>query len=89
MPKEEWSKSTFGARLTYERILPYLVKEPSPGAIYWPGFPFSSIDNNSDRTIEDVHIWNCKASSYERRMLICIGENVRLLFDLETYVYLS
>ena len=152
MPEREWADSTFGARLTYERILPDLVEAHSPGALYWPGSPFGGVDNNSDRTVGDVHIWNvssgmllpyqrypditgrfvsefgmlscpsvatvkqsffdrsvdddgndsidmhpqsrafefhCKASSYEKRMFTCMGENFRLAFDLDTYVYLT
>lgn len=144
MPEEKWTASTFGARLTYERVLPDLVKAHSPGALYWPGSPFGGVDNNSDRTIGDVHIWNvssgmllpyqrypditgrfvsefgmlscpstatvmesffgdnkdfhpqsaafefhCKASSYEKRMFTCMGENFRLSFELETYIYLT
>lgn len=142
--ESEWTNSTFGARLTYERVLPDLVKEHAPWITYWPGSPFGGEDNNSDRTIGDVHIWNvssgmllpyqrypevagrfvsefgmlscphmetikasfsgdstdlhpqseefefhCKASSYEKRMFTCMGENFRLSFDLETYVYLT
>lgn len=150
MPEGEWTNSSFGARLTYERILPDLVEADSPGALYWPGSPFGGVDNNSDRTVGDVHIWNvssgmllpyqrypditgrfvsefgmlscpsvatvkqsffdssvdddsihdmhpqsrafefhCKASSYEKRMFTCMGENFRLAFDLDTYVYLT
>jgi beta-mannosidase len=144
LPPEEWPNSTFGARTTYEKVLPELVEEHSPGTIYWPGSPFGGVDNNSDRTIGDVHIWNvssgmllpyqrypdvtgrfvsefgmlscpsvetikesflgdsgdahpqsrafefhCKASSYEKRMFTCMGENFRLAFDTETYVYLT
>ncbi len=143
-PEEKWAESTFGARVTYERVLPDLVEMHSPGALYWPGSPFGGVDNNSDRTIGDVHIWNvssgmllpyqrypditgrfvsefgmlscpslatiketffgdstdfhpqskafefhCKASSYEKRMFTCMGENFRMSFELENYVYLS
>ena len=146
MPEDQWTSSSFGARLTYERILPDLVERHSPGTLYWPGSPFGGVDNNSDKTIGDVHIWNvssgmllpyqrypdvagrfvsefgmlscpsvdtvkesffgdsstddwhpqsrafefhCKASSYEKRMFTCMGENFRLAFDLDTYVYLT
>lgn len=143
-PESEWSNSTFGARRIYERVLPDLVKEHAPWITYWPGSPFGGVDNNSDRTIGDSHIWNvssgmllpyqrypevasrfvsefgmlscphmetvkasffgdstdfhpqseefefhCKANSYEKRMFTCMGENFRLSFDLETYVYLT
>ena len=142
-PESEWKNTTFGARHIYERVLPDLVKEHAPGLIYWPGSPFGGVDNNSDRTIGDVHIWNVssgmllpyqrypdvagrfvsefgmlscphmetvktffgdstdyhpqsesfefhvKASSYEKRMFTCLGENFRLSFDTERYVYLT
>ena len=144
MPEDQWAKSSFGARLTYERVLPDLIKEHSPGALYWPGSPFGGVDNNSDRTIGDAHIWNvssgmllpyqryadvthrfvsefgmpscpsletvmatffgdsddkhpqgeafefhCKIESYEKRMFACMGENLRMSFALDRYVYLS
>lgn len=144
MPEEKWAESTFGARLTYERILPDLVKEHSPRSLYWPGSPFGGVDNNTDRTAGDAHIWDVssgillpyqrypdvtarfvsefgmlscpsmttvketffggsedfspqskefeshvKANSYEKRMFTCMGENLRMSFDLEAYVYLS
>ncbi|CAM1510745.1 Fc.00g082580.m01.CDS01 [Cosmosporella sp. VM-42] len=144
MPAEKWSASTFGARVTYEKILPDLVQKYSPRSLYWPGSPLSGVGNNGDRTIGDVHLWNVssgmllpyqrypditgrfmsefgmmscpamttvfksffggstdfhpqskefefhyKASSYEKRMFTCIGENFRMSFDLKTYVYLS
>ena len=144
MPESDWQSSSFGARLTYERVLPDLVREYASWITYWPGSPFGGVDNNSDRTIGDSHIWNvssgmllpyqrypdvasrfisefgmlscphvetikasffgdandfhpqseefefhCKASSYEKRMFTCMGENFRLSFDLDTYVYLT
>jgi beta-mannosidase len=145
MSEEKWSASTFGARVTYEKILPALVAEHSSGTPYWPGSPFGGVDNNSDRTIGDVHIWNvssgmllpyqrypditgrfisefgmiscpsihtikesffgankedmhpqsqafehhCKASSYEKRIFTCLGENFRISFEMEMYVYLT
>lgn len=58
MPEDQWRQSTFGARYIYEKLLPDLVTKLSPDAIYWPGSPFGGVDNNSDRTIGDVHIWN-------------------------------
>src|SRR6266498_3811799 len=33
--------------------------------------------------------FHCKASSYEKRMFTCMGENFRMDFDLEMYVYLT
>ena len=144
MPRDKWADSTFGARVTYEEILPKLVNKHSPGSIYWPGSPFGGVDNNSDKTIGDVHIWNVssgmllpyqrypdaaarfisefgmlsapsvhtvretffgdskdfhpqgkafefhiKATSHEKRMFTCMGENFRLSFDLEKYIYIS
>ncbi|KAJ5619153.1 hypothetical protein N7510_003137 [Penicillium lagena] len=144
MPEDQWSGSTFGARVIYEKVLPDLVKEHAPGSIYWPGSPFGGVDNNSDRTVGDGHIWNvssgmllpyqrypditgrfvsefgmpscpavetvmasffgesddrnpqseafefhCKMTSYEKRMFTCMGENLRMSFDLDAYVYLS
>ncbi|KAF2098291.1 beta-mannosidase [Rhizodiscina lignyota] len=144
MPPEQWLNSEFPARYIYERLLPSLVQQHAPWINYWPGSPFGGVDNNSDRTIGDVHIWNvssgmlvpyqrypdltarfvsefgmlscphhktvtenffgkskdrhpqsesfefhCKASSYEKRMFTCMGEQFRLSFDLKEYVYLT
>jgi beta-mannosidase len=33
--------------------------------------------------------FHCKVTSYEKRMFTCIGENLRMSFDLNNYVYLS
>ncbi len=144
MLEDKWLESSFGGRFIYERILPDLVQAHSAGTLYWPGSPFGGVDNNSDRTVGDVHIWNvssgmllpyqrypdiagrfvsefgmlscpaletvkstffgsskdlhpqseefefhCKASSYEKRMFTCMGENFRMSFNLPTYVYLT
>ena len=143
-PEEKWAGSTFPARLIYERILPDLVKEHSPGSIYWPGSPFGGVDNNTDRRAGDAHVWDVcggvllpyqrypdvtprfvsefgmlscpsvktikqafsadgkdlhpqsrefefhiRANAYEKRMFTCMGENLRLSFELEKYAYLS
>ncbi|OCL02433.1 glycoside hydrolase family 2 protein [Glonium stellatum] len=58
MPESEWLTSTFPARHIYERLLPDIVREQAPGTIYWPGSPWGGEDNNTDRTIGDVHLWN-------------------------------
>lgn len=144
MPEDKWAESTFPARIIYERILPDLIKEHSPRAIYWPGSPFGGVDNNTDRTVGDAHIWDVsggmllpyqrypdlparfvsefgmlscpsiatimgsffgdsqdfspqskdfefhiRANAYEKRMFTCMGENVRMSFELERYAYLS
>jgi beta-mannosidase len=60
-PEDAWLKTSFGARRTYESILPALVKEYAPWIPYWPGSPFGGEDNNSDRRVGDVHIWNVSA----------------------------
>lgn len=144
MPEEKWAQSTFPARAIYERILPDIVKQHSPNAIYWSGSPFGGVDNNTDRTAGDAHIWDVsggmllpyqrypdlsarfvsefgmlscpsmttitesffgdsqdfspqskdfefhiRANAYEKRMFTCMGESVRMSFELEDYAYLS
>ncbi|KAF2835387.1 glycoside hydrolase family 2 protein [Patellaria atrata CBS 101060] len=57
-PEDTWLSSTFPARYIYEKLLPNLVKRYAPGLIYWPGSPWGGEDNNTDRTVGDIHVWN-------------------------------
>ena len=60
MNVDGWLESPFPARYYYEHLLPKIVAEESPNAIYWPGSPFSGSKLSSDLTVGDVHQWNGK-----------------------------
>jgi beta-mannosidase len=47
----------FSAKKIYETLLPSLVAEHAPGAIYQAGSPFQGADPD-DSTIGDKHVWN-------------------------------
>ncbi|KAK2793936.1 hypothetical protein FQN52_000268 [Onygenales sp. PD_12] len=55
---QSWLKSTFPARYTYEYLLPKLVAEEDPGAIYHPGSPWGDGKHSADPTVGDIHQWN-------------------------------
>ncbi|KAL2015960.1 hypothetical protein VTK56DRAFT_4495 [Thermocarpiscus australiensis] len=58
---QSWLKSTFPARYIYECLLPRIVREESPGAMYHPGSPWGNGTSTTlkvDPTVGDVHQWN-------------------------------
>lgn len=55
---DSWLKSNFPARYYYEHLLPEVVNNMSPAAIYWPGSPFSHGKYSADKTVGDMHQWN-------------------------------
>ena len=58
-PEDEWVKtSVSGLAALMNGFYLTLSRRRHPWIIYWPGSPFGGVDNNSDRTIGDVHIWN-------------------------------
>jgi beta-mannosidase len=58
---EAWLKTTFPARYTYEYILPKLLQEEDPGALYHPGSPWGDHKHSADPTVGDIHQWNSKS----------------------------
>lgn len=61
---ESWKRSTFPARYTYEHLLPRILEEESPGALYHPGSPWGDGKNTSDPTVGDIHQWNSKSPPF-------------------------
>ncbi|KAK0709213.1 glycoside hydrolase family 2 protein [Lasiosphaeria miniovina] len=58
---QSWLKSTFPARYIYEHLLPQVVRDESPDAIYHPGSPWGdgrSTTLKVDATVGDIHQWN-------------------------------
>ena len=58
---DSWLKSTFPARYIYEHLLPKVVDEEAPGAVYHPGSPWGNGVSTTlavDATVGDIHQWN-------------------------------
>jgi beta-mannosidase len=47
----------FPARQLYERLLPEVVAQLDPQAIYWPGSPYGGA-HSADQTVGDRHTWD-------------------------------
>lgn len=57
---QSWLKSSFPARYIYEHLLPKVVEEEDPGAIYHPSSPWGDGKKTSDPAVGDIHQWNGK-----------------------------
>ena len=55
---QHWLKTTFPARYIYEYLLPKIVEEESPGAVYHPSSPWGDGKKTWDGTVGDIHQWN-------------------------------
>lgn len=55
---QSWLKSTFPARYIYEHLLPGVVDEESPGALYHPSSPWGDGKPTTDPTVGDIHQWS-------------------------------
>ncbi|KXH45179.1 glycosyl hydrolase family 2 [Colletotrichum simmondsii] len=55
---ESWLKSGFPARYLYEYLLPKIVEEESPHAVYHPSSPWGDGKPTADPTVGDIHQWN-------------------------------
>jgi beta-mannosidase len=55
---ESWLRSSFPARYLYEYLLPKIVSEEDPGAIYHPSSPWGDGKHTTDPTVGDIHQWN-------------------------------
>ncbi|KAJ3943132.1 uncharacterized protein N0V96_007366 [Colletotrichum fioriniae] len=55
---ESWLRSGFPARYLYEYLLPKIVEEESPHAVYHPSSPWGDGKPTADPTIGDIHQWN-------------------------------
>ncbi|KAI0154412.1 glycoside hydrolase family 2 protein [Xylariaceae sp. FL1272] len=55
---ESWLKSTFPARYTYEYLLPKIVSEEHPFALYHPCSPWGDGKYTADPTVGDKHQWD-------------------------------
>ncbi|KAK1623047.1 family 2 glycosyl hydrolase [Colletotrichum phormii] len=55
---ESWLRSGFPARYLYEYLLPKIVEEESPWAVYHPSSPWGDGKPTADATVGDIHQWN-------------------------------
>ncbi|KAI1438944.1 glycoside hydrolase family 2 protein [Xylaria sp. CBS 124048] len=55
---QSWLKSTFPARYTYEYLLPKIVSEEHPFAVYHPTSPWGDGKHSADPTVGDKHQWD-------------------------------
>jgi beta-mannosidase len=55
---QSWLKSTFPARYIYEYLLPKIVSEEDPFAIYHPSSPWGDGKYTADPTVGDKHQWD-------------------------------
>ena len=64
---ESWLRSGFPARYIYEKILPEVVAEHSPGTAYRPGCPYGSPlrPDGGALAVGDTHQWNVWHGSQE------------------------
>lgn len=53
-----WLRSSFPARYVYEYLLPKILEQEDPGAIYHPSSPWSHGKKTTDPTVGDIHQWN-------------------------------
>lgn len=60
-----WENTTFPARIYYERLLPEIVDNLSPGTVYHPGSPWGG-NGTTDQTIGDMHQWNVWHGTQEK-----------------------
>ena len=57
---QEWLKTSFPARYTYEYLLPKLLQEEAPGTLYHPGSPWGDHRHSADPHVGDIHQWDRK-----------------------------
>ncbi|KAI8634287.1 glycoside hydrolase family 2 protein [Xylariaceae sp. FL1651] len=87
---ESWLKSTFPARYTYEYLLPKIVSEEDPFAIYHPSSPWGDGKRTADPTVGDKHqwdIWHGEMNRYQEAFRL----SARFIseFGMEAYPHLE
>ncbi|CAF3480093.1 unnamed protein product [Fusarium graminearum] len=87
---DSWLKSNFPARYYYEHLLPEVVNNMSPAAIYWPGSPFSHGKYSADKTVGDMHQWNVWHGTQEKYQVFdTLGGRFNSEFGMEAFPNLS
>ncbi|KIW97477.1 uncharacterized protein Z519_01061 [Cladophialophora bantiana CBS 173.52] len=87
---QSWLKTSFPARYIYEYLLPKVVQEESPGAVYHPSSPWGDGKKTWDPTVGDIHQWNVWHGSMRRyQELSTIGGRFVSEFGMEAYPHVS
>ncbi|KAI1269742.1 glycoside hydrolase family 2 protein [Xylariaceae sp. FL1019] len=87
---QSWLRSTFPARYTYEYLLPKIVSEEHPFAIYHPCSPWGDGRYTADPTVGDKHqwdIWHGEMNRYQEAFRL----SARFIseFGMEAYPHLQ
>ncbi|KIY03430.1 uncharacterized protein Z520_00121 [Fonsecaea multimorphosa CBS 102226] len=87
---QSWLKTSFPARYIYEYLLPKVVQEESPGAVYHPSSPWGDGKKTWDPTVGDIHQWNVWHGSMRRyQELPTMGGRLVSEFGMEAYPHVS
>ncbi|KAH0848256.1 Beta-mannosidase B [Fonsecaea pedrosoi] len=87
---QSWLKTSFPARYIYEYLLPKIVQEESPGAVYHPSSPWGDGKKTWDPTVGDIHQWNVWHGSMRRYQEIpSMGGRFVSEFGMEAYPHMS
>ncbi|KAJ5490144.1 Glycoside hydrolase family 2 N-terminal [Penicillium expansum] len=87
---ESWLKSDFPARYIYEKLLPELVYEFSPGTFYHPGSPWGDGKVSSDPTVGDIHQWNVWHGTQEKYQIFdSMGGRFNSEFGMIAFPHMS
>lgn len=88
-----WLKTDFPARYIYEHLLPKIIHEESPHALYHPSSPFGNGESTVlkvDPTIGDVHQWNVWHGTMEPyQRFPDMGGRFVSEFGMEAYPHVS
>ncbi|KGO69852.1 Glycoside hydrolase, family 2, N-terminal [Penicillium italicum] len=87
---ESWLKTDFPARYIYEKLLPDVVAEYSPGTFYHPGSPWGDGKISSDATVGDMHQWNVWHGTQEKYQIFdTLGGRFNSEFGMEAFPHIS
>ncbi|EKV11699.1 Glycoside hydrolase, family 2, N-terminal [Penicillium digitatum] len=87
---ESWLKTDFPARYIYEKLLPEIVAEYSPGTFYHPGSPWGDGKISSDPTVGDMHQWNVWHGTQEKYQIFdTLGGRFNSEFGMEAFPHIS
>ncbi|KAJ5778752.1 Glycoside hydrolase family 2 immunoglobulin-like beta-sandwich [Penicillium odoratum] len=87
---ENWLKSDFPARYIYEKLLPDVALEYSPGTFYHPGSPWGDGKISSDPTVGDMHQWNVWHGTQEKYQIFdTLGGRFNSEFGMEAFPHME
>ncbi|RYP09821.1 hypothetical protein DL764_001075 [Monosporascus ibericus] len=87
---QSWLRSSFPARYTYEYLLPKIVKEEDPFALYHATSPWGDGKPTADPTVGDIHQWNIWHGAMNRYQECSeLGGRFVSEFGMEAYPHLE